>query len=172
MAVIKEWRCLAHGPFENAKGVCEHGCTTVIREFRTAPGLKSVKTKRSDNALERMAARYGLTDMSASKTGSVAGDRIAKQRGFGQVAGQDFAPHWGELPKGGTFEVGKGVVAREGSEGGVEAAVKSLSRGQAESVPDDAPALPVTPRGRPMPHVVGRDSVTANEFSDAVRVAT
>lgn len=172
MAILKEYRCIGHGPFEGYKAVCPHGCSVVIREFRTAPGLKSVKTKRSDNALERMAQRYGLTDMSASKTGSVAGDRMAKQQGFGQIGGQDYTPKWGELPKGGTYEVGKGVVARDGSEGGVEAAVKQLSRGQAEPVPDGAPALPVMPRGKPRPNVVGRDSVTANEFSDAVRVAT
>lgn len=175
MAVIREWRCLAgHGAFEGKEAVCPvAGCTTVIREFRTAPALKSAKTKRSDNALQMMANRLGLTDMSASKTGSVAGDRMAKQRGFGQIGGQDFAPHWGEIPKGGTFEPGKGPVARDGSEGGVESVIKSMSRGQAADVSPEAPALPTGPMPRRQtPHVVGRDSVTANEFSDAVRVAT
>lgn len=174
MAINKEYRCLAHGAFESSAktAVCQYGCTTVVREFRTAPGTRSDKTKRSDNALNRMAARYGLTDMSA-KTGSVAGDRMAKQRGFGQIGGQDFTPHWGTIPKGGTFEPGKGPVARDGAEGGAESIVKSLSGGRAEQVPDTASALPTGPiPRRARPNVVGRDSVTANEFSDAVRVAT
>lgn len=173
MAILKEYRCLAHSAFESSEKnpTCPHGCTTVLREFRTAPGTRSAKTKASDNALERMAQRYGLSDISASKTGSVAGDRQAKQAGFGQVNGEDFRPRWGEVPRGGTYEVGKGVVDREGSEGGAAAIVKSISQGRAEEVGDDAPALPIMPSRRPAPNVVGRDSITANEFSDAVRVA-
>lgn len=167
MATIKEWRCLAHGAFDSADGVCEWGCTTVVREFRTAPGHKSAKTKTSDRALERMAKRYGLTDMSASKTGSVAGDRMAKQKGFGNIGGHDFTPRWGGIPKGNTYDVGKGaVVERHGAQGGAEAFVKSSSNGQAEAI-DSALPIAAPPR-RMRPNIVGRDSVTANEFSDAV----
>lgn len=171
MAVLKEFKCLMHGSFEGYEPVCSHGCTTVVREFLTAPGYKSAKTKISDTALNRMAARYGLTDMSASKTGSVAGDRIAKQKGFGQIGGHDFTPKWGEIPKGGTYDVAsKSVVARDGAKGGAESIMQSMSGGQAEA---QAGALPVDiPRMRATPNVVGRDSVTANEFSDALAKAS
>jgi hypothetical protein len=174
MAVTKEWRCFAHGPFEGTEAVCPHGCSTVIREFRTAPAGRSDKTKASDKALERMAKRYGLADISASKTGSVAGDRMAKQRGFGKIGDVDFSPRWGEIPKGGTYHAGdKAVIAREGSEGGADALVKNLSQGRAEPIPDNASALPTGPiPKRPRPVVVGRDSITNAQFSDALAKAS
>ena len=172
-AILKEFRCFAHGKFEGHDPVCPMGCTTVERAFYTAPGAKSDKTRASDRALERMAQRYGLSDISASKTGSVAGDRMAKQRGFGQVGPADFTPRWGELPKGGTFEVGKGVVDREGSEGGAAALVKSMSQGRAEPVPDNAGALPIpTPPRRPRPTIVGKESISAAQYSEALAKAS
>jgi hypothetical protein len=115
MAVIKEWRCLAHGNFESAVAVCPHGCGTVIRDFRTAPGTRSEKTKTSDRALDRLAARYQLTDMS-NRNGSVASSR-------GVPKGME--PLWADLPKGNNYEVGKGEVARDGSAGGAEGALKA-----------------------------------------------
>ena len=151
------------------------GCSTVVREFYTPPGTRSAKTKASDNALQRMATRYGLSDLSASKTGSVAGDRMAKHpQGFGKVGQEDFTPRWGAIPKGGTFDVRTGgPVARDGGEGGAESIVKSLSGGRAEPMPDNSSALPIgLPGRRPPPNVVGRDSITANEFSDAIRKAS
>lgn len=98
MPVIKEWRCLAHTTFDNSTGVCPHGCTTVVREFRTAPGTRSSRTKVADGALEHLAKRFGLTDMS-NRSGSVGGSR--RQR-------PDFSPVWGDMPKGNVYEVGKG----------------------------------------------------------------
>jgi hypothetical protein len=115
MAVVKEWRCLAHGAFDSSQGVCPSGCSTVIREFRTAPGTRSAGTKASDAALERLADKYGLSDMS-NRRGSV-GDREKKN---------DFAPVWGKMPVGNNYEVGKGEVAREGAQGGANAALKGL----------------------------------------------
>lgn len=114
--VKKEWRCLAHGPFDGLEGVCPSGCTTVVREFRTAPGTRSPSTKKSDAALEHLAARYNLTDMT-NKNGSVGGSRPQQQ---------DMAPVWGAMPKGNVFEVGKGEVQRDGSEGGATAALSSM----------------------------------------------
>ena len=173
MAVTKEFRCLAHGAFEGTDARCPHGCTTVIREFRTAPGSRSAKTKASDTALERMAKRYQLSDISA-KSGSVAGDRAAKMRGLGQVGPADFTPRWMEIPKGGTYDAAtKQVIARDGSEGGADALVKNLSQGRAEPLGADAPALPIGPiPRRPRPVVVGRDSVTRAQFKDALAKAS
>jgi len=116
MAVTREWKCLAHGPFEGPNGVCPHGCTVVVREFRTAPGGKSEKTKISDRALDRLAARYKLTDMS-NRNGSV-GDSRGYPKGM--------EPLWKELPKGNNFEVGKGEVSRDGAAGGATAALTGM----------------------------------------------
>ncbi len=92
MAVIKEYRCFAHGPFESREAKCPKGCTAVIQEFRTAPGFKSDKTKSSDKAIQRMATKLGYSDMS-NRNGSVAGSRkMGKQE-------QDMRPQWLDVPK-------------------------------------------------------------------------
>ena len=125
MAVIHEWRCLAHSAFEGPEGICPHGCTTVIREFRTAPGTRSARTKGTDRNLERLAARHGLTDMS-NRNGSVGGTRAARA-----AANNPFAATWGEIPKGNVYEVGKGEVARDGASGGATAALAGLRMNEA-----------------------------------------
>jgi hypothetical protein len=45
MAILKEWRCLGHGPFENFDGKCPKGCPSslVQREIRTAPAYERRK---------------------------------------------------------------------------------------------------------------------------------
>jgi hypothetical protein len=117
MAVLKEFKCLAHGAFDAKEAICPRGCTTVIREFRTAPAGRSAKTKASDAALESLAKKYGLSDMS-NRSGSVGGSRRAPM---------DFAPVWGAMPKGNVYEVGKGEVQREGAQGGASAALQSVA---------------------------------------------
>lgn len=119
MAVIKEWRCLAHGAFESKEGVCPHGCTTVLREFRTAPGGRSEKTKKSDAAIEHLAKRYGLSDIS-NKNGSVGSSRPNPDQ---------MQPTWGELPKGNVFQPGKGEIAVDGAAGGATAALSGMGMG-------------------------------------------
>lgn len=104
MAVTKEYRCMAHGPFDGAEAICPHGCSTVVREFRTAPGGRSAKTKGSDAALEHLARRFGLSDMS-NRDGSVGGSRKHADA---------MKPTWGELPKGNVFVPGKGEVNEKG----------------------------------------------------------
>lgn len=115
MSVNKEWRCMAHGSFEGAEPRCPHGCSTVVREFLTAPAGKSEKTKISDRALSRLAQRYNLGDMS-NRNGSVGASRKGPP---------GMEPIWADLPKGNNFEVGKGEVQRDGSEGGASAALAS-----------------------------------------------
>lgn len=117
MAVIKEYRCLAHGAFESDKEVCPHGCETVVREFRSAPGTRSDKTKSSDKTLEALASRFGLTDMSNRNGESIGGNR---------KHADGMAAVWGELPKGNNYEVGKGEVQRDGSQGGAEGILASM----------------------------------------------
>ena len=155
MAVTKEYRCLAHGPFEGKEAVCPSGCTTVIREFRTAPATRSDRTKASDKALERLAARYGFSDLSNRK-GSVGATRAAQS---------PFQATWGQMPKGNKFEVGKGEVPVDGASGGATAALAGM--GMAGSVaakmtekygtefepePNIAERMKALPK--PRPHVV------------------
>lgn len=64
MGVLKEYRCLAHGPFEGEEPVCpKAGCTTVERAFFTPVGIRSPRTSSLDQSLNRIAAEHGLTDM-------------------------------------------------------------------------------------------------------------
>jgi hypothetical protein len=74
-----------------------------VREFRTAPAGRSARTKASDSALERLASKFGLSDMT-NRDGSVGGSRKAKP---------DFKPIWGEMPKGNVYEVGRGERAAD-----------------------------------------------------------
>ncbi len=116
MAPIKEWRCLQHGPFEAEEGICPSGCDTVVREYRTAPGGRSPKTKHVDKTLQGLADRFGLSDMS-NRDGSVGGSRKDPNA---------MAPLWGQMPKGNVYEVGKGERPVDGASGGATAALAGL----------------------------------------------
>lgn len=66
MAIMKEWRCEAHGEFENTTGKCPGGCdkSLVAQEFRTAPRIRrSGAMKFVDDQLKGIAADHGLSDM-------------------------------------------------------------------------------------------------------------
>lgn len=166
MAVKREYRCLAHGPFEAYEAKCPHGCDTAIdREFRTAPGTRSPKTRATDVALERLAARFGMTDLS-NRNGSVAASR--------KVGDLDFSPQWQEVPKGDNLEIGRGIVPREGSAGGAAAAAQGLHTGRIgdELVATEQVPLPLgTMPPKPRPHVVGKDSVSGEDFTRAMGAA-
>lgn len=72
MAVNKEWRCAAHGPFEGTTGNCPYGCVgTARREIRTATGINTGMVRRVDATLGKFAKEYGLGDVS-NRNGSVA----------------------------------------------------------------------------------------------------
>jgi hypothetical protein len=64
MGIVKEWRCLAHGSFESDEDepACPRGCTTVEREFRTAPGLTGFRTRSIDASLKQIASDFGLSE--------------------------------------------------------------------------------------------------------------
>lgn len=155
--IVKEYRCYGHGPFESSDDppMCPHGCSAVVREFRTAPGAIGEKTKTSDRALERLAKRFGLTDMS-NKDGSVGGSRKHDDK---------FKPVWGEMPKGNVYQVGKGEVPVDGSQGGATAALSGLrvadNKGEATFM-DLAKNLP-----KIRPHAVGQFG-TPRDLQDAI----
>ena len=67
--IIKEYRCLAHNrEFESSvePPVCPDGCTgsMVVRDFRTAPAIRSGGTTTIDHFANKIAGDYGFTDMS------------------------------------------------------------------------------------------------------------
>lgn len=164
MAVVKEWRCLAHGPFDGAEGVCPSGCTTVVREFRSAPGGRSDKTRATDAALQRLATRFGYTDISNRK-GSV-----AQSQGKPKM---EMKPEWVPMPKGDTLKVAdKTIEKRKGSVGGASTAAANarvLHSGGEPTV--GAAPLPVEGLPKPRPVVVGREGDYSQDFSKAVSAA-
>lgn len=111
MGIKKEYVCFAHGPFEADQPVCPSGCTVAIeRQFRTAPALKSPRTRNIDHTLATLARDFGYTDLS-NKSGSVAG---GKKR--------ELNPIWKPIPKGDVQEAGGVIKHRDGSQGGAAAA--------------------------------------------------
>lgn len=95
MAVMKEWRCAAHGPFESPTQSCPHGCSPsfVRREIRTVPGHVGTKTKRADWAINALAEDFGYSDIqgSPSRTNSIA-EYATKNRKV------KATPEWAEVP--------------------------------------------------------------------------
>lgn len=85
MGVMKEWNCAAHGSFESDEPVCPSGChgPFITREFRTAPGYKSINTKFMDQGMRTIAHEYGLTDMS-NRNGKSVMENQRKEKGYVQ----------------------------------------------------------------------------------------
>ena len=115
MAIMKEYRCFAHGSFDAEGPTCPHGCTTVVeREFRTPIAIKSSRTRNIDATLAALAKEFGYSDLS-NASGSVAGG----------ARKPDFRPVWGDVPKGDAFKQGGIIESREGSQGGAVAAASA-----------------------------------------------
>lgn len=87
--ILREYICLAHGPFEGYEEVCPQGCTTVERRFYTPVGIGGV-AKGIDRTLQTLADDYKMTDM-RNDMGSV---MESMRRGE-----SDFAPKWGAMEK-------------------------------------------------------------------------
>lgn len=102
--VLKEYRCLAHGPFEGYKPECPHGCNTVEREFRTAHAIGG-SAKNIDRNLQALADDFKLTDL-RNDMGSVMSSLKRGER--------DFAPTWGSLPNVKKGESGHAVATAIG----------------------------------------------------------
>lgn len=83
MAIIHEWKCAVHGPFEGSHPICpEFGCDSesVVKEIRTPRGFKSDATKRTDAGVKRTAEVYRQSDIRSAHEGesSKAGNRSAE----------------------------------------------------------------------------------------------
>ena len=74
MAILKEFICKAHGPFEEFVNgeetpACPKGCSArwVTREIRTAPAMSNPVNRNRDAMLKDAAAQFGLTDIKVDK---------------------------------------------------------------------------------------------------------
>lgn len=112
MAVIKEFSCPGHGPFESTEPRCPHGCTVVSeREFRTAPAHHSGKTKRTDDLVRQQVEAFGLTNIRSSRQGETARIQTPQERQmaeFQKAVKNRYPSLWGQVPKGGVFKAGLG----------------------------------------------------------------
>lgn len=103
MSINKEWRCAAHGPFENNTGACPYGCTIGIeRRFYTPVGISTGgRTKAIDNTLAGIAEAYGLSDMN-NHGGTTAARIPSPQEKMVQAHNEEirkrFPSPWGMLP--------------------------------------------------------------------------
>jgi len=81
MAVLHDWKCLAHGYFEAWEAKCPHGCSgeVVQKVFLQPVGLKSDSTKRNDQNLNSLANDYGMTDIHTPRDGESQMDASKRQ---------------------------------------------------------------------------------------------
>jgi len=98
MAVLKEFSCKAHGPFEemveqDVTPECPKGCSPrwVTREIRTAPAARNVVTGKMDGLQRDLAHDFGLSDLKVDKEG---GKSVMQNL----QSSQDFSPKWVDVP--------------------------------------------------------------------------
>lgn len=89
---LKEYLCLAHGPFESrsTKPSCPHGCTTVERRFFTTPMIATngPMVRQLDQLKNEVASRYGLRDLKTPDPGQT----MAQKLGLTGSTGKPTSP--------------------------------------------------------------------------------
>jgi hypothetical protein len=136
-----------------------------VREFRTAPATRSAKTKASDGALERLAKRFGLSDMS-NRSGSVGGSRAQPR---------DFSPVWGKMPKEGGIDAALSSVAVPigGKERVMDMRSKDAGVAELEKTLGKTPSFMEVAKTlhRPRPNPQGREPGNAGDLAKAIERA-
>lgn len=92
MAVLKEFKCLAHGFFDGWEPKCPNGCTgdeLIMRVFLTPVGMKSDATKHNDSTIQSLASEYGMSDIKSTREGE------AQPARFQQRKEDPYAIKWG-----------------------------------------------------------------------------
>lgn len=72
MAVMREWSCLEHGPFEGTHPICPgYGCDSraVVQEFRTPVTIGSQFRKRHEAGMRKSAEMYQIDNFKSAKPG-------------------------------------------------------------------------------------------------------
>src|ERR1700678_2039609 len=85
MAVVKEFWCADHGDFDRSHPICPtFGCDSkhVTRVFRTAPGIVSSRTRRTDAGIRKSADMYHINNFRSAQAGEPSfGGEAAKAAG-------------------------------------------------------------------------------------------
>ena len=100
MAVLHDYKCLAHGYFEAWEARCPKGCDgeAVQKVFLQPVGLKSDSTKHNDRTLQSLATEYHMSDIKSVREGE------AQPARFGQQQQQNpLATRWGAPSEIGNF---------------------------------------------------------------------
>jgi len=95
MAVLKEFKCLAHGFFDGFEPKCPHGCSgdeLIMRVFLTPVGVKSDATKHNDSTLKGLASDFGMTDVKSVREGEAQPPRYQQEQQKNPYAVQWAAP--------------------------------------------------------------------------------
>ena len=99
MAILKEYTCAAHGPFEamvkqDQTPKCPNGCSKRFgsREFRTAPAARSVVMGRMDGLQRDMAHDFGLSNIKVDKDNGKSVIQNLRSE-------TDFSPRWIDTPR-------------------------------------------------------------------------
>lgn len=161
MAIKREFTCLAHGMFESTEAVCPYGCTSTVERTFTqgGPSIGSKRTRNIDGTLERLAGKYGMTDMS-TRNGSVMSSR--KRQSNGSEA------FWKEMPTGDRLVVGKGVEKVAGSNGGAASIGQQLHTEKLSS--DESSFIDIAKGMTVTPNVVASFG-SQSELASAVKSA-
>ena len=93
MAVLHDYKCLAHGYFEAWEPRCPKGCDgeAVVKVFLQPVGLKSDSTKHADSTLRGLANEYGMSDIKSTREGEAQPPRFGPQR-----QQNPFGVQWGD----------------------------------------------------------------------------
>jgi hypothetical protein len=151
MAIIKEWCCIEHGPFEGSHPICpSNGCDSseVTREIRTAPSVSRGKFKRFEASTRRTADLMGINDFRTGRPGDVS----FKGRGTEAPLGMELL--WGgdvEKKMGRSFATMAGA-AQQPLHVPTKEGVRTLTRNNA--IADMAESAGITSRAVPRAHEV------------------
>ena len=82
MAVLHDYKCLAHGYFEAWEARCPKGCDgeAVVKVFLQAVGTRSDSTRHADSTLKGLASEYGMSDIKSVREGEAQPARFGQQR--------------------------------------------------------------------------------------------
>ena len=82
MAVLHDYKCLAHGYFEAWEARCPKGCDgeAIVKVFLQAVGTKSDSTRHADSTLKGLANEYGMSDIKSTREGEAQPARFGQQQ--------------------------------------------------------------------------------------------
>jgi hypothetical protein len=104
MAVLHDYKCLAHGYFEAWEARCPKGCDgeAIVKVFLQAVGTRSDSTRHADTTLKGLASEYGMSDIKSVREGEAQPGRFGQQQqqnpyavqwaNPSQIAGYNTAP--------------------------------------------------------------------------------